>query len=89
MLITIEKLETENRLTLKQTLYKLSPSRSCYLPKRITMIKKIQFSEPDILGFEVDGRVSEAAFVNKYDARVNSKNGISGQHKTLNRNPAL
>ena len=28
------------------------------------MIKKIQFSEPDILGFEVDGRVSEPAFVN-------------------------
>lgn len=63
-MITIEKLEIENRLTLKRTLYKLSQSRSCYLPKRITMIKKIQFSEPDILGFEVDGRVSEAAFVN-------------------------
>ncbi|WP_417607960.1 STAS/SEC14 domain-containing protein [Owenweeksia hongkongensis] len=28
------------------------------------MIKKIQFVEPDILGFEVDGRVSEAAFIN-------------------------
>ena len=28
------------------------------------MILKIQFAEPDILGFEVKGKVSEAAFVN-------------------------
>lgn len=27
------------------------------------MIKKIQFAEEDILGFEVDGKVSEPAFV--------------------------
>jgi hypothetical protein len=28
------------------------------------MILKIQFAEPDILGFEVKGKISEAAFVN-------------------------
>ena len=28
------------------------------------MIKKIQFVEPDILGFEVDGKISEVAFIN-------------------------